>query len=623
MTASSEGPVPNQRHQFSVGLDKGIINDEESEPTPNQSISASQPEKTCDPADEAKARRKIDRSVLFLLFLGLLVFQLDRMNLASALTGGFATDISVDQDTINLGNQLMFMGIVVFEILCNMALQRVGPRKWMAGQVLVFGFVATMQVFIKNRAGFLAIRLMLGFSEAGYIPGGVYTLSTWYTKRELPKRVSVFFFGMFCGNAISPILASGILRLDGARGIKGWQWLFMLEGLFTIVVSAILLLFLPGSPDIPRPLVKRGTTFAALQIVIYVVHNKRVAQASCTIWSSFNLSNDSTCQERGGWEKLRNFAYFSIEPPIPSTIASPQVPKEAHIFESKPPLPDQHPLSNRVPKPVKKLDGLIERFNRLIHTRDSHDALILFLAYASHFAAIVCETPSPKILQSCAGKFINLVLRIAPSMTRSAKLLSIIPALPSYKLRLAERLRALTGILDDWQTITRLWGLFSMWTAAKEFMVDATDSRPTKEEDEKPLARRVKKTIEATYILSLIGYFGLENIEWLSRRGVLKCSEKTQSKLMLWSLRGLSVSYFAELAQLLYGRACKRRDGEDEDADSRTEWNRKFVQLMTIIPVSVHWARPAGLLPEILAGLLAAYSEFINVKGLWKETAVI
>lgn len=97
----------------------------------------------------------------------------------------------------------------------------------MAGQVLVFGFVATLQVFVKNRAGFLASRLFLGFAESGYIPGGIYTLSTWYTKRELSKRVSIFFFGMFGGNAISPILASGILKLDGARGIKGWQWIFL------------------------------------------------------------------------------------------------------------------------------------------------------------------------------------------------------------------------------------------------------------------------------------------------------------------------------------------------------------------------------------------------------------
>lgn len=84
-----------------------------------------------------------------------------------------------------------------------------------------------MQVFVKNRTGFLISRLILGFAEAGYIPGAVYTLSTWYKKRELAKRVAVFFFGMFGGNAISPILASGILQLGGKRGIKGWQWLFM------------------------------------------------------------------------------------------------------------------------------------------------------------------------------------------------------------------------------------------------------------------------------------------------------------------------------------------------------------------------------------------------------------
>ncbi|KAF4120840.1 Major Facilitator Superfamily [Geosmithia morbida] len=215
-------------------------------------------EEDWDISEELKARRKVDRSTLLLLFLGLLVFQLDRMNLASALTGGFAKDIGVTQDTINLGNQLLFMAIVVFEIPCNMALQRIGPRKWMAGQVLMFGFVATMQVFIKNRGGFLASRLFLGFAESGYIPGGVYTLSTWYTKRELSKRLSVFFFGMFGGNAISPILASGILKLDGARGIKGWQWIFLIEGVFTMFVSFVLLLFLPGSPDVPRPLVGPG-----------------------------------------------------------------------------------------------------------------------------------------------------------------------------------------------------------------------------------------------------------------------------------------------------------------------------------------------------------------------------
>lgn len=102
-----------------------------------------------------------------------------------------------------------------------------GIRKWMSCQVFMFGFVATMQVFVRNRVGFLVTRVMLGVAESGYTPGAMYTLSTWYKRRELARRMSIFFFGMFGGNALSPMLASGILRLDGVRGIRGWRWLFL------------------------------------------------------------------------------------------------------------------------------------------------------------------------------------------------------------------------------------------------------------------------------------------------------------------------------------------------------------------------------------------------------------
>ncbi|KAH8598713.1 major facilitator superfamily domain-containing protein [Bisporella sp. PMI_857] len=180
------------------------------------------------------------------------------MNLASALTGGFATDIGINQSTINLGNQMLFLGIMVLEIPSNMILQRLGPRKYMSGQVLVFGFIATMQIFVKNRYVFLVSRAFLGLAEAGYIPGALYTLSTWYRRRELAKRVAIFSFGMFGGNALSPLLASGILKLDGRQGISGWQWIFLLEGVFTMTVAILLLLLLPGSPEYTKPLFWKG-----------------------------------------------------------------------------------------------------------------------------------------------------------------------------------------------------------------------------------------------------------------------------------------------------------------------------------------------------------------------------
>ncbi|KAF9893539.1 hypothetical protein FE257_010851 [Aspergillus nanangensis] len=221
---------------------------------------------SCNPDDgyeynskaERKVRTKIDISVLPMLCLGLIVFQLDRMNVASALTGGFAQDISVDQNTINLGNQMMFLGIIILEIPSNMLLQKIGPRVYIPAQIFVFGVVATLQIFVKNRAGFLSIRLVLGLCEAGYIPGAIYTLSTWYTRPELAKRVAVVFFGMFGGNAISPLLGAGILQLHGQRGLTGWQWIFLIEGVLTILVSILLLLAFPGSPTTRNPQALQG-----------------------------------------------------------------------------------------------------------------------------------------------------------------------------------------------------------------------------------------------------------------------------------------------------------------------------------------------------------------------------
>lgn len=123
---------------------------------------------------------KVDFVVLLLLTLGLTVFQFDRMNLASALTGGFKEDVHVNQAEINIGNELMFLGIFLLEIPSNMLLMKFGPRKWLPFQILVFGFVAIMQIFLKNKSGFYASRFMLGIAESGYIPGACYIISNWY-----------------------------------------------------------------------------------------------------------------------------------------------------------------------------------------------------------------------------------------------------------------------------------------------------------------------------------------------------------------------------------------------------------------------------------------------------------
>jgi len=138
---------------------------------------------------------KVDFVVLRLLTLGLTVFQFDRMNLASALTGGFKEDVHVNQTEINIGNELMFLGIFLLEIPSNMLLMKFGPRKWLPFQILAFGFVAIMQIFLNNRSGFYASHFILGIAESGYIPGACYIISNWYVLLDhLPKSLLIQYY---------------------------------------------------------------------------------------------------------------------------------------------------------------------------------------------------------------------------------------------------------------------------------------------------------------------------------------------------------------------------------------------------------------------------------------------
>ena len=102
-----------------------------------------------------------------------------------------------------------------------------GPRWWIGRQVLVFGAIAAFQIFVRNKTRFLVTGTVLGLAEAGYIPGAMYTLSTWYTKDETTQHIAVFFLGMFGGTAISPLLASALMKLEGKRGLSGWQWIVL------------------------------------------------------------------------------------------------------------------------------------------------------------------------------------------------------------------------------------------------------------------------------------------------------------------------------------------------------------------------------------------------------------
>lgn len=135
---------------------------------------------------------------------------------------------------------MLSLGIVLFEIPSNMILYRVGPGKWLTLQLFLFGTVSTFQAFQASYASFIVTRFLLGITESGFIPGGLWTLSTWYTRKETAKRVMFFYFGNQFGQASSKLFAYGILHMRDVGGKSGWSWLFVIMGSFTILSGFIL-----------------------------------------------------------------------------------------------------------------------------------------------------------------------------------------------------------------------------------------------------------------------------------------------------------------------------------------------------------------------------------------------
>ncbi|KAM0547309.1 hypothetical protein ACHAPJ_010444 [Fusarium lateritium] len=254
-----------------------------SSPDPNRQSSSLE---QCPPSDwsEAEERavvRKLDLLIMPLLIAGFFVLQLDRGNIGNALTDFFLAEVGITQFQFNIGNQLLSLGIVLLELPSNLILYRVGPQKWISCQIFCWGLVATFQAFIKGKGvgAYYATRLLLGLLEAGFIPAGLYTLTQWYKRNETSRRFTAFFLGNMTASAASGLIAYGILQMRGTAGLSGWQWMFLIEGMITIVVGIVFALLMPHSPESPSNILRHSYfTPREIHILIHRVANDNLAQ---------------------------------------------------------------------------------------------------------------------------------------------------------------------------------------------------------------------------------------------------------------------------------------------------------------------------------------------------------
>ncbi|KAG9315902.1 major facilitator superfamily domain-containing protein [Chiua virens] len=208
-----------------------------------------------DSIEDHRLRRKVDGRLLPILTLLYLLSFLDRTNIGNAKLDGLTTvslrilsrsqwlsltvtqDLGVSAPAYNTSLALYFVGYVLFEIPANASLKRFDPQFWLPTLTLVWGIVSIGQGLVTDQAGLFGIRFLLGVAEAGLFPGVVYVFSVYYLRRERSWRVAVFFGGAALAGAFGGIFAYVIGLMNGVGGRKGWQWIFILEGILTALVS--------------------------------------------------------------------------------------------------------------------------------------------------------------------------------------------------------------------------------------------------------------------------------------------------------------------------------------------------------------------------------------------------
>lgn len=195
-----------------------------------------------------RAVRTALRKLLPLIVLMHVIAYIDRLNIAFA-KDQLSDDLALSATAFGLASGIFFVGFVIFQVPSNLILHRVGARVWLATIMIAWGIAAVATAFVWNAESLVGVRLLLGFAEAGFFPGVVFFLASWFPPEARGRAMAGFLSGIAIAIIIGGPLSGGLLELDGVLGIEGWQWLFVVQGLPAVIVGLYVLKALPERPS--------------------------------------------------------------------------------------------------------------------------------------------------------------------------------------------------------------------------------------------------------------------------------------------------------------------------------------------------------------------------------------
>ena len=229
---------------------------------------------------------KVTRRLIPFLFLCYIVAFLDRVNVGFAKLQ-MQSDLGLSDTVYGIGAGIFFIGYFFFEVPSNLLMRKVGARLWIARIMITWGLISAATMFTQGALTFYGLRFLLGAAEAGFFPGVILYLTDWYPARRRARVVAWFMMAIAVTGVIGGPLSGWILQaFSKAGGLGGWQWLFLLEGIPSVVVGIAVLFYLDNGVREARWLAdaERQLLLANLESEERTKRHLSVGQALCNPW---------------------------------------------------------------------------------------------------------------------------------------------------------------------------------------------------------------------------------------------------------------------------------------------------------------------------------------------------
>ena len=208
---------------------------------------------------------KAARRLVPFLALCYMVNFLDRVNVGFAALS-MNEDLGFTPAVFGTGAGIFFASYILFEVPSNLAMHRFGARIWIARIMISWGLVSMAMALVSGTTSFYLLRLLLGVAEAGFFPGIVLYLTYWFPSRERARVVALFMAAIPLATVFGGPLSGALLELDGVLGLKGWQWMFLIEGVPAVLLGFVTLKFLDDRPEHAKWLTADERTALAAQL---------------------------------------------------------------------------------------------------------------------------------------------------------------------------------------------------------------------------------------------------------------------------------------------------------------------------------------------------------------------